>query len=596
MFGVQGFVRRGDPVEGGGEATQGSGSLVGGRPLMLVGDMARCETHGGAFPAVEGYDGLTIDGRSVVLHRHRLGCGCRMLSTCNDMWGHAPVPSTRYTDARSYAPAAPAPSTPVERFAETARPSDAGLTLRIGLFFDGTNNNASNTALGDACREDEAEALQACRPYMLERGSSYQNGVTNVARLFELYRVTQPGDDPGAAGDYFIRLYIDGIGTTAGEPDTLMPGQALGVGRTGIAARVEDAIASVREQATRVARRSEHARIAAIEFEIFGFSRGAAAARHAVNLINRKEHGPLGTALASLQARFAPGFDWSRDVRVGFVGLFDTVVATGGLTDGLSVRDHDDQGVEVFLSGDCARQVVHLVARDEMRANFALTSAAPHREIVLPGVHSDIGGSYRDDHEGPLWLMRPVSSDEGVVRAGDAADSPDLRRNSMAYRFASLRLSEWKQRLCIDDPAQLGIDSWTWLQHRKIPGQLTPETRRHVYATVKLDRPIRWEYQLIPLRLMHKLAQEAGVRWEQSPDDMPAMALPDELKAIAENLLSGGALTDADEALLRRKYLHQSANWNAEFLRKLGPGGLSVDLVYVSRPTPTLQRDVRPNQ
>lgn len=36
------------------------------------------------------------------------------------------------------------------------------------------------------------------------------------------------------------------------------------------------------------------------------------------------------------------------------------------------------------------------MARDEHRANFALNRVLPdHPEIVLPGVHSNIGGGYR---------------------------------------------------------------------------------------------------------------------------------------------------------------------------------------------------------
>jgi hypothetical protein len=40
--------------------------------------------------------------------------------------------------------------------------------------------------------------------------------------------------------------------------------------------------------------------------------------------------------------------------------------------------------------------VVQLVARDECRNNFALNKVGPeHPEIIVPGVHSDVGGGYR---------------------------------------------------------------------------------------------------------------------------------------------------------------------------------------------------------
>lgn len=77
LGGSQGWVRQGDPAEGGGEVTGASGFLIGGKPLMRVGDMARCDTHGGSFPVVQGDDGFIVDGRPVVLDKHRLACGCR---------------------------------------------------------------------------------------------------------------------------------------------------------------------------------------------------------------------------------------------------------------------------------------------------------------------------------------------------------------------------------------------------------------------------------------------------------------------------------------------------------------------------------------
>ena len=107
---------------------------------------------------------------------------------------------------------------------------------------------------------------------------------------------------------------------------------------------------------------------------MFGFSRGAPAARHFVSLLN--DSNPLAARLGIPQAK----------VTIKFVGVFDTVSSVGyelGL---------DLKGVP--------QKVVHLVAANEYRKNFSLTDitssveAGVGYELVLPGVHSNIGGSY----------------------------------------------------------------------------------------------------------------------------------------------------------------------------------------------------------
>src|SRR3990167_1207479 len=125
------------------------------------------------------------------------------------------------------------------------------ITLRIGVFFDGTGNNSSNSALGTQCRaaalnigEQESLAIyQHCQSHQLDPDSSYGNDVSNIWRLYQLYR-----DDSGQALDIsateaHLRAYVTGIGTTTGEKDTLLPGQAWGQGATGVLAKVTEGFA-----------------------------------------------------------------------------------------------------------------------------------------------------------------------------------------------------------------------------------------------------------------------------------------------------------------------------------------------------------------
>ncbi len=71
---------------------------------------------------------------------------------------------------------------------EPARePEKIGIALRIGVFFDGTGNNANNTAAGLLCGAQHPIAPQdipaSCQPYMRDPDSSYGAGATNIKNL-----------------------------------------------------------------------------------------------------------------------------------------------------------------------------------------------------------------------------------------------------------------------------------------------------------------------------------------------------------------------------------------------------------------------------
>jgi hypothetical protein len=333
-----------------------------------------------------------------------------------------------------------------------------------------------------------------------------------------------------------------------------------------------------------------------IEFDVFGFSRGAAAARHFVNEINRKRQGPLASALPATGARFVSTFDVDRDTRVGFVGLFDTVVSYGSLADGFNVRSGDTGPLRIGLPAGCARQVVHLAARDEHRANFMLTTVTPqHREIKLPGVHSDIGGGYNAFTEGPLMLIAPIHYDEPLEALPRL--TTDLTQ-SRAWREAEQLRHVWNRRLGDIDaanPDALTVDAWMVIREQQASHENAVRQRiPTVYATLRLKRAIDPSYQLIPLRVMHKLALEAGVALKPIASDSE-LALPDQLQPIAAKLIAGQSLDGQEEALLARKYLHQSAHWNFGTNVTYLHSGVSVSLLYPNRPEADGQRKVLPN-
>lgn len=64
-----------------------------------------------------------------------------------------------------------------------------------------------------------------------------------------------------------------------------------------------------------------------LEIDVFGFSRGAAAARHFVNDIRKGVNSMLAKALPTGNSIFIEGFGWrvQQDLHLNFIGLFDTV-------------------------------------------------------------------------------------------------------------------------------------------------------------------------------------------------------------------------------------------------------------------------------
>ena len=606
----------GDPTSSGGWVVTGSPFTdIDGHPVARIGDRATCPRHKGAFAIVSGDMRLIVDGQPAAREGDRLACGCTLHSARQrrvfiDQGGLGGSATVLGAVPAATPVATPADAASTQLDAAATAPAPATVTLRIGVFFDGTNNNAGNVALGQQCRASSADALgqdaqdqaaiaEHCRPYMLRDGSSYDNGVSNVARLFRLYEdSTIRPFEPGMK-EYCVRIYVEGIGTMSGEQDSLLS-QGLGGGKTGVIARVEQALQElIPGQIETFVANAPDVQVSAVEFDVFGFSRGATAARHFIHQVNRKGHGPLGQALLNRGVRYAGGFEFVKGVQVGFVGLFDTVAAIGSLADGLDVRDGREGGVQLALPAGCARQVVQLAARDERRANFLLTSVAPpHREIALPGAHSDIGGGYHREREGPLLLGKPQGYEElpDGLAPGQAPTVAQMQR-SRAYVQAEAECRRWRDHLGLG-PEEVRVSAWHRWQAIRRAGSpsVQPQWTLRVYAAVVLERPIDWRYQLIPLRVMHGLASEAGVSWEQSPNEVPDYSLPEELAPIAEKLMAGTALNQEEEALLRRRYLHQSAHWNFALGDRLGGGPVSLDLVYVNRPDPSGKRGIKPNQ
>ncbi|MEO8154489.1 MAG: DUF2235 domain-containing protein [Rhizobacter sp.] len=293
----------------------------------------------------------------------------------------------------------------------------------VGLFFDGTGNN-------DKWVEDGHTQTQRVR-----------NKHSNVARLFDAH-INEPENG-------MFSYYMPGVGTPFAEVGDVAKweygngGMGFGfmgadrinwgitsvfnaihrylLGRNLLAPdeqrslvntisrdvfgplSVEGAmrwtgLTAVEEQLASVVK-SHQRKVLQINVSIFGFSRGAAQARACAYWLSQIcERDGGGMTLAGVP------------LRIGFMGLFDTVASVGmgdvtPFTDGHMAWAKDTQAVHPAVE-DCA----HFIALHEQRAFFPLEAAVGRGNVGYPGMHSDVGGGYWPGEQGkamPEWGDSP---------------------------------------------------------------------------------------------------------------------------------------------------------------------------------------------
>jgi type VI secretion system secreted protein VgrG len=494
------------------------------------------------------------------------------------------------------APPPPEPE-PLEEEEEEEELVD-GITLRIGLFFDGTGNNQANAAATAQCRQldlvrykpNEMEDIETvCKQYGFgdfdgtafnsAPDNSYGNAPSNVVHLHDLYpdNTAMPMKDGADTG--YVKVYLEGIGTRSGAKDATFVGQGLGLGETGVLARVSQAPSVLKEQLSFFEHANPDSAIRRVEVDVFGFSRGAAAARHCANEFLKPGCGVFKDVLKAGSFGLQINFDPAVDVRINFIGLFDTVAAIARVPRAdLSVSDDTNFGVNLYLPPGCARQVIQLRAMDEYRNNFSLNSVGkPHLELCLPGVHSDLGGGYRPRAREHLWLTPPFRA---TVPNGRRVESHHV------WTLAEKDAQEWRET-GIAREGTIAVKAW--------PGAKSPRGREEsgdtdYWVTTVLDRQVRGELSLIYLRLMRELGVRHGIPFDVISETDRRFLLPEELQPIAETILQQALagreveLAPADEALLRARYIHQSAHW----VPSMG--------ILINRPASDNRRRVHPDE
>ena len=170
-------------------------------------------------------------------------------------------------------------------------------------------------------------------------------------------------------------------------------------------------------------------------------------------------------------------------------------------TDKLFCNDVVELGLNM---GALPKQVVHLTAGDEHRQNFSLTTinstlaAGKGVELALPGVHSDIGGSYaeRDPNNPTLDPAKPIRDLNQEAR--EVASTTERQRliEEGWYRPEQFqeRPAAWRAQALDAYGRSLAAQAGAVTSEDPLPPRL---------------RGVRYlsnEYQYVTLRLMHRFA------------------------------------------------------------------------------------------
>jgi len=410
-----------------------------------------------------------------------------------------------------------------------------GVKVTLNLFFDGTKNNMNNTEArlayekkkkGVILTHDEETAAKAYNDN-IEKESSYLNYLSNVAILNQV-NLSIANDESKE-----IKIYIEGPGTLNNEKDDFM-GYVYGSGdASGIPIKVNKAFTEITKEIELLKKNKiikENEFVNEIELTVFGFSRGAAAAR----------------SFVSQRRKLQDMYDLeSSKLVIKFVGLFDTVSSYSKNASATPNFDNDVEGkhgLGLKLEGNI-KKVIHLTAADEYRSNFSLTNikssilAGVGYELSLPGVHSDIGGGYEENQK---IEDRCLSANISI--------------------FKEVKKEFIKQGWYTEE-------QFTQIESNKDDGTDHSEFELH-----GIRKNIPNSYQFIPLIIMIQLAEKYGLKFDKKRTEKGLdYSVPEDLieaknsllnYAIANDGAHSKAITFKAEKLLRirNKYLHRSAS------------------------------------
>ncbi|WP_282057165.1 T6SS phospholipase effector Tle1-like catalytic domain-containing protein [Maribacter luteus] len=324
---------------------------------------------------------------------------------------------------------------------------EESVDITLGVFFDGTQNNRKNT---EARLEHQKKATDPTKDYSIaakyifEEGSSFENDYSNIARGEPHY--VKKNEEKHKQ----LSVYIEGIGTENYEEDSWILGVAQGKGDTGVPAKVKKACEDVAKEIYKAIKIDGVTKINTLKVDTFGFSRGGAAARYFIYRITKRK-GQLKKRHPRNNKKINYKVDWGtlgeelnklgievKMLKVRFVGLYDTVASYG--------IDHDTDTDELKLNAiQRADHVFQIGADDEHRVKFRRTdiksAGSKGKEVLFPGVHSDIGGGYLDNENENLKVVFKSH----FLNEGEAEKEYLIEQGW--YRPNELKVNKWNGHL-----------------------------------------------------------------------------------------------------------------------------------------------------
>jgi len=375
-------------------------------------------------------------------------------------------------------------------------------------------------------------------------GDSYTGALSNVAKLHKLYDTSVNASthkEQHLFECFREKLYVTGAGTHSDnkegdhEEDDLFLGQALAIGDAGVKAKVNDACKKLHSAVLK----TRCSYIDTLVLDVFGFSRGAAEARHFVGLLCKDLNCSFERKLVvkpkqdadeksqefieyeltkngdNLYPHILREKESEKDKIVidkivfRFVGVFDTVPHLG------LFQGNEKNSLELKLEPKKVTSVVHLTAKNEFRYNFDLVSifskgdysegenrSGNFIEKEFFGAHSDVGGGYRDNKSETVELPTVYKSS-----VNDTFDE-EVKRKVISWNNKKF----WVNNPCsiiINDKDEIGTrgDGFYIKKYiyRKGPKKQIRVSRYHVYM---YRQHIDTEYDQIPYEFMHSKAGE----------------------------------------------------------------------------------------
>ncbi|MFK8257473.1 PAAR domain-containing protein [Erwinia sp. AnSW2-5] len=492
-----------------------------------------------------------------------------------------------------------------EQHAQAAR-KKREITLTLGVFFDGTGNNANNSGDRQAACSGEhfgmnyadagsvySQCVRLKRGHSGAAAGSYLGYYTNVYWLNTLYNPDMKPDT--GVGQY--AMYIEGIGTEDGAGDSTY-GIGTGRGDTGVVRKTDKAVAALVAGIQGYLNRHADARacvIKELQFDIFGFSRGAAAARHFANRVFSQDSAIIAAIKAGLDGVEFSGKPGGKN---RFLGIFDTVAAIGTPVNGLNPHSADTGDVNLVLRPGVADKVFHITAQHECRFNFALNSVKPAwPELALPGAHSDIGGGYNPEEHEACFLTRPEFETVPL-------STPDTQTRIYRQTCAQLTAMDGFPTIApLLNAVEVKVDTW---HDDRMPADRYGALQKRSAAALVIERLTYNDWSKVVLRVMLDAAQDAGAVFDPILPRDDHLSLRAELNSLCEKAIAMGrsvrrgqsapGFTAPEILMLAEKYIHCSANWNSVVRDDRGTISGAVKpaklVTFTNRPDERWQRTV----